>query len=197
MSDLPFPHARAPTPPYAGPRPADADAIAALTLASGARSPPTSCRPRRSTPWTLDEIAHGVARRRRPRRRAAATSCSSRSTATTVVGLRRGRALAATPSSDGSSGEIVDLVVREDRTRRGHGVAAARRRGRHLREPAAASCSCGSRSATTPAWRSSPSAGLAADGAQPHARRRPGRGRAAPGALGGPDRLSGAPSPLP
>jgi GNAT superfamily N-acetyltransferase len=121
MSDLPYPTMPGADASVRRARPADSEAMAALTLASW-RAQPADLLPADA----LDAVT--VADLATDWREAVSAPPSPRHVVLTalegddVVGY----ALLA-PSqdpdaaADGSSGEVVDLVVREDRTRRGHG----------------------------------------------------------------------------
>jgi GNAT superfamily N-acetyltransferase len=119
MSDLPYPAMPAPDASVRRARPADTDAMAALTLASW-QTQPTDLLPAEALEAvSLDAVAADW-------REAVSAPPSMRHVvlvaleADTVVGYAV-LAPSRDPDSDGQSGEIGDLVVREDRTRHGHG----------------------------------------------------------------------------
>ena len=119
MSDLPFPSVPAPDASVRRARPTDADAMAALTLASW-RTQPTDLLPAEAlAAVTVDEVAGEW-------REAVSAPPSMRHVVLAALEADEvvGYAVVAPsrdPDSDGQSGEIMDLVVREDRTRHGHG----------------------------------------------------------------------------
>jgi GNAT superfamily N-acetyltransferase len=119
MSDLPFPAMPAADASVRRARPTDSEAMAALTLASWRTQPADLLPAEALAAVTVDEVAAEW-------REAVSAPPSMRHVvlvaleADTVVGYAV-VAPSRDPDSDGQSGEIVDLVVREDRVRHGHG----------------------------------------------------------------------------
>lgn len=119
MSDLPFPAMPSADASVRRARPTDSEAMAALTLASWRTQPADLLPAEALAAVTIDEVAAEW-------REAVSAPPSMRHVVLvalevdTVVGYAV-VAPSRDPDSDGQSGEIVDLVVREDRVRHGHG----------------------------------------------------------------------------
>jgi GNAT superfamily N-acetyltransferase len=118
MDDLPYPSIPVPDASVRRARPADADAMAALTLSSWRAQPADLLPADALEAVTLADVAaewrEAVSAPPSMRHVVLAALEAEELVGYVVVAPSRD------PDSDGLSGEVVDLVVREDRTRRGH-----------------------------------------------------------------------------
>ena len=163
MSDLPFPALPRPDASVRRARPTDADAMAVLTLASWRTQPADLLPAETLEAVSVDDVAAEW-------REAVSAPPSMRHVVLAAIEGDDvvGYAVVAPsrdPDSDGQSGEIVDLVVREDRTRRGHASRLLSAAVDSLRETGGGELLVWVAVGDDPRMAFLTSAGLAADGA--------------------------------